>query len=239
MKIDSTLITLKEVEEKQFFFNIPIYQRLYVWEEEQIKTLLEDIETAFSDGKELFYLGGVLVVENETLENGKIYDLIDGQQRFTTLWMLSIVLGGDLKPFVERFEKDKNRHRVTFAIRDDIYLFFKEYINGNKLKGATSHIVNALSLIHKYKEQFDRDHVGKSREIANFIHEKVKLIFTEVPKQTDLNKLFEIINNRGVQLQHHEILKAQLLNKIPSVDRFKYSHIWDACSYMESYVERI
>lgn len=238
MKIDSTLITLKEVEEKQFFFNIPIYQRLYVWEEEQIKTLLEDIETAFSDGKELFYLGGVLVVENETLENGKIYDLIDGQQRFTTLWMLSIVLGGDLKPFVERFEKDKNRHRVTFAIRDDIYLFFKEYINGNKLKGATSHIVNALSLIHKYKEQFDRDHVGKSREIANFIHEKVKLIFTEVPKQTDLNKLFEIINNRGVQLQHHEILKAQLLNKIPSVDRFKYSHIWDACSYMESYVEK-
>lgn len=238
MKIDSTLITLKEVEEKQFFFNIPIYQRLYVWEVEQIKTLLEDIETAFSDGKELFYLGGVLVVENKTLENGKLYDLIDGQQRFTTLWMLSIVFGGTLKPFVERFEKDKNRHRVTFAIRDDIYLFFKEYINGNKLKGATSHIVNALSLIHKYKEQFDREYVGKSLEIANFIHEKVKLIFTEVPKQTDLNKLFEIINNRGVQLQHHEILKAQLLNIIPSADRLKYSHIWDACSYMENYVEK-
>ncbi|MBN2571190.1 MAG: DUF262 domain-containing protein [Ignavibacteriales bacterium] len=238
MKIDSTLITLKEVEEKQFFFNIPIYQRLYVWEEEQIKTLIEDIETAFSEKKELFYLGGVLVVENETIENGKLYDLIDGQQRFTTLWMLSIVLGGALKPFIERIEKDKNRHRVTFAIRDDIYLFFKEYINSNKLKGATSHIVNALSLIHKYKEQFDREYDGKSLEIANFIHERVKLIFTEVPKQTDLNKLFEIINNRGVQLQHHEILKAQLLNKLPSADRLKYNHIWDACSYMESYVEK-
>jgi uncharacterized protein with ParB-like and HNH nuclease domain len=238
MNIYSTLITLKEVEEKQFFFNIPIYQRLYVWDEEQIKTLLEDIETAFSDGKELFYLGGILVVENETIENGKLYDLIDGQQRFTTLWMLSIVLGGALKPFIERFEKDKNRHRVTFAIRDDIYLYFKEYISGNKHKSATSHIVNALSLINKYKEQFDRVHSGKSLEIANFIHEKVKLIFTEVPKQTDLNKLFEIINNRGVQLQHHEILKALILNKIPSADRLKYSYIWDACSFMESYVEK-
>lgn len=238
MKIDSTLITLKEVEEKQFFFNIPIYQRLYVWEEEQIKTLLEDIETAFSDEKELFYLGGVLVVENETIETGKLYDLIDGQQRFTTLWMLSIVLGGALKPFIERFEKDKNRHRVTFAIREDIYLFFKEYINGNKLKSSTSHIVNALSLINKYKEQFEREKTGKSLEIANFIHEKVKLIFTEVHKQTDLNKLFEIINNRGVQLQHHEILKAQLLNRILSEDRLKYSHLWDACSYMESFVEK-
>jgi hypothetical protein len=238
MKIDSKLITLKEVEEKRFFFNIPIYQRLYVWEEDQIKTLLEDIETAFSDERELFYLGGVLVVENETIENGKIYDLIDGQQRFTTLWMISIVFGGELTPFIERIEKDKNRHRVTFAIRDDIYQFFKEYINGNKLKSATSHIVNALSLIHKYKEQFEREKPGKSYDIANFIHEKVKLIFTEVHKQTDLNKLFEIINNRGVQLQHHEILKAQLLNKIPSADRLKYSHIWDACSYMESYIEK-
>ncbi|MGV8983098.1 DUF262 domain-containing protein, partial [Clostridium sp.] len=238
MKINSTLITLKELEEKQFFFNIPIYQRLYVWEEDQIKTLLEDIETAFSDGKELFYLGGVLVVENESLENGKVYDLIDGQQRFTTLWMLAIVFGGAMKPFVERIEKDKIRHRVTFAIREDIYMFFKEYINGNKLNGATSNIVNALSLIHKYKEQFDRDQPQKSLEIAKFIHEKVKLIFTVVPKQTDLNKLFEIINNRGVQLQHHEILKAQLLNKIPSDDRLKYSHIWDACSYMESYIEK-
>jgi len=238
MKIDSTLITLKEVEENQFFFNIPIYQRLYVWKEDQIKTLLEDIETAFSDGKELFYLGGVLVVENESLENGKVYDLIDGQQRFTTLWMLAIVFGGAMKPFVERIENDKNRHRVTFAIRDDIYMFFKEYINGNQFKGATSNIVNALSLIHKYKEQFDREKPQKSLEVSKFIYDNVKLIFTEVPKQTDLNKLFEIINNRGIQLQHHEILKAQLLNKIPSEDRVKYSHMWDACSYMESYIEK-
>ena len=151
MNINSSLITLKEVEENQFFFNIPIYQRLFVWEEEQIKTLLEDIETAFSDKKDLFYLGGILVVENETLENGKVYDLIDGQQRFTTLWMLSIGFGGAMKPFIERVEKEKNRHRVTFAIRDDIYLFFKEFINGNKFKVATSHIVNALSLLNDYR----------------------------------------------------------------------------------------
>ncbi|SHM54781.1 DUF262 domain-containing protein [Flavobacterium xanthum] len=238
MNINSTLITLKEVEENQFFFNIPIYQRLYVWEEDQIKTLLEDIETAFSDGKELFYLGGVLVVKNDTLDNGKVYDLIDGQQRFTTLWMISIIFGGDLTPFVERNEKQKSRHRVTFAIRDDIYLFFKEYINNITVKGATSQIVNALSLITKFKEQFDLEQAGKSLEIATFINEKVKLIFTEVPFQTDLNKLFEIINNRGVQLQHHEILKSQLINKIPSDERLKYSHIWDACSYMESYIEK-
>ncbi len=238
MNITSSLVTLKEIVEKQFFFVVPIYQRLYVWEEEQIKTLLEDIETAFSDNKELFYLGGVLVVENDILDTGRLFDLIDGQQRFTTLWMLSIVFGGKMKPFVERIEKDKNRHRVTFSIREDIDMFFKEYIQDNKIQGATSQIVNSLSLINKYKEQFERDYSGKSHDISKFIYEKVKLIYTEVPKQTDLNKLFEIINNRGIQLQHHEILKAQLLNKLAPADRLKYSLIWDACSFMESYVEK-
>ena len=236
MKIDSTLITLKQVVENNFFFNIPIYQRLYVWEEEQIKTLLEDIETACE--KELFYLGGVLVVENEKLVDGVVYDLIDGQQRFTTLWMIAIVFGGDMNPFIERVEKDKNRHRVTFAIREDIYQFFKEHISGNKFQGATPYIVNALSLINTFREEFERTDPGKAQKIAKFIFEKVKLIFTEVPQQTDLNKLFEIINNRGVQLQHHEILKAQLINKLLPEDRLKYSHLWDACSYMESYVEK-
>lgn len=238
MNITSSLITLKEIVDKEFFFVVPIYQRLYVWEDEQIKTLLEDIETAFSDKKELFYLGGVLVVENDRIDTGRLFDLIDGQQRFTTLWMLSIVLDGKMKPFVQRIEKDINRHRVTFSIREDIDLFFKEYIRKNKVQGGTSNIVNALSIINKYREQFEREYSGKANDISKYIFEKVKLIFTEVPKQTDLNKLFEIINNRGVQLQHHEILKAQLLNKLIPVDRLKYSFIWDACSFMESYVEK-
>lgn len=237
-RIDSALITLQEIEEKQIFFNIPIYQRLYVWESGQVKTLMEDIEAAYSDGKELFYLGGVLVVENETLEDGKVYDLIDGQQRLTTLWMLSIVFGGAMKPFIERVEKDKNRHRVSFSIRDDIYRFFKEYINGNENFRATSRIENAMALIQDYKRQFQREEPGKALKIAEYIFNKVQLIFTEVPKETDLNKLFEVINNRGVQLQHHEILKAQFLNKLISDDRLKYSYLWDACSNMEAYIER-
>ena len=84
-EINSNLINLQEVVEKNYFFNIPIYQRLYVWEDAQINTLMEDISTAFEDGKEIFFLGGVLVVENEDMDNGTIFDLIDGQQRFTTL----------------------------------------------------------------------------------------------------------------------------------------------------------
>lgn len=128
MSIQSTKISLQDVVSKKYFFNIPIYQRLYVWEENQIKTLLEDIETAFDSDKEIFFLGGVLVVENEQIADGVLYDLIDGQQRFTTLWMMSLVFQNALTPFIERNEVDKNRHRVHFAIREDIYQYFKQYI---------------------------------------------------------------------------------------------------------------
>jgi hypothetical protein len=238
MSIQSAKISLEDVVSKKYFFNIPIYQRLYVWEEDQIKTLLEDIETAFDTQKEIFFLGGVLVVENEQINEGVVYDLIDGQQRFTTLWMLSLVLQNSLTPFIERKEVDKNRHRIHFAIREDIYQYFMHYILGITDGKANTNIENALAYIDTFKKELEKKEVGKSSKIAQFIFEKVQLIFTEVPKATDLNKLFEIINNRGIQLQHHEILKAQLLNKLNPEDRLKYSYIWDACSYMESYVEK-
>lgn len=238
MSIQSSTITLRDVVGKNYFFNIPIYQRLYVWEVDQIKTLLEDIETAFDTEKDIFFLGGVLVVKNEQLNDGVVYDLIDGQQRFTTLWMLSLVFQYNLIPFIERKEADKNRHRVQFAIRDDIYRYFKNYIIGAADGKVSINIENALAYMESFKFELESKEAGKSSKIAQFIYEKVQLIFTEVPTATDLNKLFEIINNRGVQLQHHEILKAQLLNKLHPEDRLKYSYIWDACSYMESYIEK-
>jgi uncharacterized protein with ParB-like and HNH nuclease domain len=94
MSITSNLITLKEIVEKKYFFKVPIYQRLYVWEDKQITTLLEDLLTAYLDQKDIFYLGGVLVVEYDGVcfNQGRCFDLIDGQQRFTTLWMMSMVL---------------------------------------------------------------------------------------------------------------------------------------------------
>jgi len=236
MEIQSNIVTLKSLVEKQFLFNIPIYQRLYVWQEEQVKTLLEDIEAAFNDEKELFYLGGVIVVENSSssTENRKVYDLIDGQQRFTTLWMISIVFAGALKSFI----KYEGENRVNFAIREDINEKFQLLIGASKDVVITSNIDDALALMRRFYSEFEGDKPGKATGIADFIYEKVQLVFTEVPEKTDLNKLFEVINNRGIQLQHHEILKARLLDKLQAQDRLKYSNLWDACASMNQYIEK-
>ena len=75
----SNNITLCDIVENNICFNIPIYQRLYVWKELQVNKLLEDIYDAYSRDEDNYYLGGVI-----TYSNGKKLDLIDGQQRFTT-----------------------------------------------------------------------------------------------------------------------------------------------------------
>jgi len=66
----------------------------------------------------------------------------------------------------------------------------------------------------------------------------VKFGVTTVPRETDLNKLFEVINNRGVQLQHHEILKARMLDALPELERGPYAVLWEACADMENFIER-
>ena len=73
-------------ESPNWHFNIPIYQRLYVWGEDQVLTLLNDLVNAYEHKEDLFFLGGTLLVEQEG-SKGRHFDLIDGQQRFTTLWM--------------------------------------------------------------------------------------------------------------------------------------------------------
>jgi uncharacterized protein with ParB-like and HNH nuclease domain len=91
--VNSTLLKLNDVIKNRYFFNIPLYQRLYVWDREQIQPLLSDIWEACREKKKVFYLGGTLVIERPVSEPNptyKFYDLIDGQQRFTTLWLISI-----------------------------------------------------------------------------------------------------------------------------------------------------
>lgn len=241
--VDSVLVTIDDVITKKYFFNIPIYQRLYVWEKEQVQTLLSDIWEACKDDKDVFYLGGTLVIERPVEEGRgvhRFFDLIDGQQRFTTLWLIAIAWKKMLSDY--RFEETPKGylHRIQFAIRPLVQKFFDSEFSGDIVNfEETSLLQDALREIRDFpnNRRQEGDEIDLVK-LTTFIREKVQLVFTQVPEDTDLNKLFEVINNRGVQLQHHEILKARLLGKLDSVDRDHYGKLWDACSYMDDYVEK-
>lgn len=256
MGIDSSLFTLEQLtnrEDAKWCFNVPIYQRLYVWGDDQIKTLLTDMANAFDRRDAQFFLGGTLLVEKTTDKDRdqgvRRFDLIDGQQRFTTLWMLSTVpvwreVMGD---FSRVLLKGGTIPRLHFSIREEVNDFLASMMLGGKSTDSeaidTRSMRQAQQLMASFAQTYKRadgrpvdDEYLKA--LAGFVYRNVSLVLTQVPEGMDLNKLFEVINNRGIQLQHHEILKARLLHDIPAENRSRYAALWNACADMSGFVER-
>lgn len=229
---NSILVTLQELVqgkdktlEADIKFNIPIYQRLYVWKEEQVKKLLEDTFNTFEKyPNNDYYLGGVIVVKN-----GDRYDLIDGQQRFTTLWLIAQQLQENLTPFL--------KDRMHFSIRNRANEFFKKTEKIEDEKNIDDELKSITEAIKTISNHFST--IKDKKAFSKYLYEKLKLVFTVVPQDVDLNKLFETINSGGVQLQHHELLKAKMLE--PLKDNSKeykiYSKMWDSCAFMDNYIE--
>ena len=80
----------------------------------------------------------------------------------------------------------------------------------------------------------------KKAGVADFFMDHVVLVCNVVPEDTDVAAYFEIMNNRGEQLQKHEIVKAQMMADIPNKkQRDEFATIWDACSQMDVPVQRL
>lgn len=250
MNITSKLYSLSAIVEEspQWHFNIPIYQRLYVWGEDQVLTLLNDLVNAYEREEDIFFLGGTLLVEQEG-GGGQYFDLIDGQQRFTTLWMLCHAWGEALTPFLTTTSYDKHiEPRLRFAIRPEVNHYLKNMVLEQEQHvmpedEPTKRMRIALELMQSVFSKRSlptgvTDINAYMAGLTEFVFAKVKFVITTVPRETDLNKLFEVINNRGVQLQHHEILKARMLDVLTEDKRGPYAVLWDACADMENFVER-
>jgi len=235
MDINSKDYNLTTIIEKGFSFNIPRYQRLFVWEDEQVKTFFNDILTAYTSKKPFYYIGGIITVKYEKID--KCFDLVDGQQRFTVLWLLANELG--IKKYTER----NNDLRLNFSIRENVKTYFKKLLDFSKIDAQED---NFEDLIRISKAKKTLNHLinnnlkdDKKAEFIDFLLNKVKMVITDVPLETDLNKLFETLNNRGVQLNQHEILKANFLSEIHTKkNRFLYNALWSISSNMNDYLER-
>ena len=195
---------------------IPIYQRNYAWEDKEISLLIQDLGNACQKAKDNYYIGSLVVYKRE---NGD-FEVIDGQQRLTTLTLIMYHLS-----------KNTFTRNVYFEHRKDSdwaleHLELKNYI--------PSVFKKALDSIEKHWAIAVE--AAAPEDLVDFLLKKVEIIRTEVPKDTDLNHYFEIMNTRGEQLEKHEILKACLMNNLPErIQRSVFAQIWDACSDMSRY----
>lgn len=225
-------------------FTIPTYQRPYVWGEEQIIKLLGDFYKSFLHNRnEDYYIGTILTKESETEA-----ELIDGQQRFTTIWLTAFVVSRKHKNSeIEKFLKNENGTlKINFEIRTEVESYFNnlldkdidediKIIQTNEIEKYPylKNIAKALVTINGFIESIpDID----LKSFGDYVYTKVLLIKNSTPKNIDLNKLFSTINSAGVQLEQTDIIKANLLKCLD--EKVLYSKIWEACENTNNFFER-
>ncbi len=247
--IHSGMLSINEVFEK--WFCIPNYQRSYVWEKDQVVDLLDDISSAYErNADSQYFLGSLVLRENKDSNKSYIeHDVLDGQQRLTTLFLISAVIrdltddedcettaSGFIYQKENKFKNIPESLRIVFDIRDNVKKFINEFV---KPKGGTlkldelrkivkytnnisiKNMANTIIFAHNYLKNKDFD------SLFAFLCNNVVLIYVSTENLDDAFKLFTVLNNRGVKLRNADILKADNLSNVPENLQDGYAKQWE------------
>lgn len=236
-KFKTDVVNLESLSELDF--RIPTYQRPFVWGDEQLKKLLDDFYLSFQNNPDTVYYVSTFL----TKEEAGVAELIDGQQRFTTLWLISLVIS-KITPNSDiiNFLKKKDKLRLGFEIRTEVGDFLESLLEDDtyrKIQDSENiikqpylkNIAKALVFIDGYIKQ--KVPQNKLDQFGDYIYRKVELVKNTTPRKIDLNKLFSTINSAGVQLEQTDIVKANLLNLID--EKVTYGKIWETCENMSNF----
>lgn len=241
-------------------YEIPIYQRAFAWGTELAKDinrvdevcqLMDDVWSAETGN---YYIGSMVV---HRPESGCPYEVIDGQQRLTALYVILKCLNWQLQErtisFCNGILKYANREYSQNAI-DNLDAVIstlrtqtcKEVTIEKTEEGGEKWTLtsdgrlleaNICDAVRRVFVHFDE----KGKEYQERLFEslkKVKLYRVEVPEDTDLNRYFEIMNVRGKQLEPSDVVKARLMGVLENDKKREiFARIWNACRDMSGYVQ--
>ena len=230
--LDNANVTLFD---KGAHYVIPLYQRAYAWEDEEIKQLIDDINGTndINDTTRDYYISSLIVAKIKGQEEQ--YEVVDGQQRLTTLYLLLHYLAsrGGWSGEVGKMLSFGCRPNSNYTLTHIQGLLLDRNSLADNEDRLEQSIMNGLKVID---QKFT---TGDAIDVAAFIERlnSVILYRIEVPEHTDLNRYFEIMNTRGEQLEQHDILKAQLMRYLNRREQEFFARVWDACSDMTGYVQ--
>lgn len=232
----------------QAFYLVPDYQREYVWQTEEVERLLTDINdelgTKDTSQSAEYFIGSIVVCPGQS----GVLELIDGQQRMTTLFLTLcairdrlIQLGqkppGALDPQIAAMStdmegKDEFRYRLDLQYEDSgdilVKIAKREEITKSDIKKTRSiaNIANTYDVITKFLiSEFGNDS-DAVRRFYGYITNKVKIIRIETENVAKALKVFETINDRGVGLDSMDLLKNLLFMKTSRESFQKLKSTW-------------
>ncbi len=224
MKLSKAL-TPEVISEEDRRLVIPIYQRLFVWGQEKIGNLLDDLWSASNaDDKKDYYIGVITIHENDKQE----WEIVDGQQRLTFLTLLGCMCGSHFPgwgKFVWRNQEsdgDGREIRLFFHGRDEDRDDILQFENRNDFKRP------AFACFKEQFERFVKDNDGKTErdleKFADYCFHHIAFLVNVLPEEygpDELNFYFEKMNSTGRQLSPIEVVKGKWFAN--------YAAEWNAC----------
>lgn len=240
MKIESQKLSITEAF-KNFYYVVPPYQREYVWEEKNVSQLLNDVYDEYINDRNSEYFIGSIVVNKR---NDGTYEVIDGQQRITTLFISLCALKRIFKDSVDHLAiieelltsptiNDKGdvirnshlelQYEDTADVLDSILY---EKVLGRTLTGSSQNIKEAFETIYEYLKINFQKQEDLVKFYGYFMH-KVNFVQIETPSVSDALKIFETINERGVGLNPMDLLKNLIFRQLDRKDFQKINGEWN------------
>ncbi|MDQ7046938.1 MAG: DUF262 domain-containing HNH endonuclease family protein [Sulfurovum sp.] len=237
--LDTKTLSFNDIIGNGKIYKVPDFQRDYSWDEDNWEDLWNDILT-INENNESHYMGSIVLLD----KGDSNYQIIDGQQRFTTLSIISLAVISKLKELASTdIEKEGNTERVENLMRDYIgkkhsasltysskillndnnngfyqrLVSFRKPVNVKKLFDSEKLLWKAYEFFQKkIEEQYNK--VKSGENLASFLIESVgeRLLFIQIAVTDELNAytVFETLNSRGIELTSTDLLKNYIFSLV-------------------------
>lgn len=237
---------------QSYFYRVPEYQREYVWTADEAVQLLDDINESIGDDGKQYFVGTVLVAPDDSNEQTDELDLIDGQQRTTTFYLILCALRRRFlqrpqQPAIEAllatsytdFEGNtisRRRLEPCYENATELIDFLRQFsgedaelsdalaVRGLARFGSSRRIADVFAAVSAYLQRNFPSDADLGRFWGHFAN---RVIFIQI--QTDVSsalKIFETINERGIGLNPMDLLKNLLFSKVSSKEFGKLKDKW-------------
>lgn len=247
-KISGAEYPLSKIFSSDFTYEIPKYQRPYAWTVDQASELFDDLYDFYQkEPEEGYFLGSIVLIKEEYRPHSEV---IDGQQRLTTLTILLAALASimdeieraDMLLYLrepgKKFEGLEARPRLILRERDQ--QFFNQFIQNLKFdalakldpaslaKEESKRNIreNALLILDRIQKNIGED-ASKLKEFVEFLLQRCYLVVVSTPSQQSAFRVFSVMNSRGLDLQPTDIIKADVIGGIPEPEGTLYSERWE------------
>jgi hypothetical protein len=230
----------------KYLFRIPSYQRPYAWTTEQTSELLDDIATACGDVGDVangspYFLGSIVLIKDPQKPEA---DVVDGQQRLTTLTILLSVLrdlseskigtaihkyicqtGDPIKGTSDVFRlKPRERDADFFRVTIQTEARTAALPDARQFRDARARMIENAAFLREHLKDLSDE---RRRRLTMYIAQRCYLVIVAASDQESAFRIFSVLNSRGLDLSPADVLKAEIIGALPDDKQDPYTTRWE------------